>query len=73
MIGGGGGGGKCTLAVQEKGVWLTQQRSTDLRDVVVPPLPLLFLEFERDASDRTPLDPLHQTRHVSVQTQIKTG
>lgn len=37
---------------------------TDLWYVVVPPLPLLLLQFDGDSSDRTPLDPLHQMCHI---------
>ena len=32
----------------------------DVRDVVVPPLPLLFLQLDRDATDCRPLQPLHE-------------
>ena len=34
----------------------------DVRDVVVPPLPLLFLQLDRDATDCRPLQPLHEMR-----------
>jgi hypothetical protein len=32
----------------------------DLRDVVILPFTLFFLELEGDTTDRTPLDTLHQ-------------
>ena len=35
-------------------------QSRDIRDVVVPPLPLLLLQLNGDAADRAPLQPLHQ-------------
>lgn len=39
--------------------------SAHLWDVVVPPLPLLLLQLDGDASDRSALDALHQVRHVA--------
>lgn len=43
-----------------------QTAFTDLWYVVVPPLSLLLLQFDGDASDWTPLDPLHQMCHISA-------
>lgn len=39
---------------------------TDLWYVVVPPFSLLLLQFDGDSSDWTPLDPLHQMRHIPM-------
>ena len=35
-------------------------QSRDVRDVVVPPLPLLLLQLDGDAAHGAPLQPLHQ-------------
>ncbi len=45
---------------------------TDLWYVVVPPLSLLLLQFDGDSSDWTPLDPLHQMRHIPAANSQQT-
>lgn len=45
---------------------------TDLWNVVVPPLSLLFLQFDGDSSDWTPLDPLHQMRNIPAARTTET-
>ena len=37
-------------------------QSRDIGDVVVPSLPLLLLQLDRDAAHRRPLQPLHEMR-----------
>lgn len=40
-----------------------------LWDVVIPPLPLLLLQFDGDAADRAPLDSLHQVGDIPAGTR----
>lgn len=44
-----------------------------LWDVVVPPLPLLLLQFDGDAADRAPLDSLHQVGDIPAGTRHVLG
>lgn len=44
-----------------------------LWDIVVPPLPLLLLQFDGDAADGAPLDPLHQVGDVPAGTRACPG
>lgn len=39
-----------------------------LWDIVVPPLPLLLLQFDGDAADRAPLDSFHQVGDIPAGT-----
>lgn len=43
---------------------IINKNSTDLWDVVVPPLSLLLLQLDGDSSDWTALDALHQVCHI---------
>lgn len=55
----------CTLTLSS--LYETYQKkpvSSDLWNIVVPPFSLLFLQFDRNSSDWTPLDPLHQMCHI---------
>lgn len=51
--------------VQLTGLGLGNIQSRDLRNILVLALSFFLLQLERDATDRTTLDPLHQMGGVA--------
>lgn len=50
----------------------SSRAKTYLWDIVVPPLTLLLLQFDGDASDWPSLDALHQMGHIPTKSQDNT-